>query len=354
MRKPRQPTGQEVCNWLANELVVTEGPLAGEPFNVMPFQRRFVYGMLRSKTSVMSMARGNGKTTFSSALATATLIGPLLTPRGSSILVAASSNQARIAFKYVRDFFTQRVPPEMIGRGTNKRYAIIDNTHHREIRDNQTHSELRVLGSDPDVAHGLAPRFVLGDEPAKWKHQQGARMYSALRTAKGKQTDTNMLLLGTKPEDINHWFSILLSRKPSPSEYIQKHAASANDGIFTLRAIRKANPGFNYLPALRAELLEERDEARAHGGDKLAQWLALRLNMGTSEVADRQMICEHADWSACQVDDLPDRLGPAFIGIDLGGSASMTAAAVYWPQSGRLELYCAFPAKPGLAERGQR
>ena len=42
-----------------------------------------------------------------------------------------------------------------------------------------------------------------------------------------------------------------------------------------------------------------------------------------------------------------------FVSFDLGGSASMTAASSYWPQSGRFEVRGAFPAEPNLAERGE-
>jgi phage terminase large subunit-like protein len=41
------------------------------------------------------------------------------------------------------------------------------------------------------------------------------------------------------------------------------------------------------------------------------------------------------------------------VGIDLGGSASMSAAAFYWPHTGRLECLGWFPSRPGLLDRGQ-
>ncbi|MFP3345423.1 hypothetical protein R0J87_23355, partial [Halomonas sp. SIMBA_159] len=41
------------------------------------------------------------------------------------------------------------------------------------------------------------------------------------------------------------------------------------------------------------------------------------------------------------------------MGIDLGGSASMTAAAFYWPETGRLECLGTFPSMPSLLDRGQ-
>lgn len=60
------------------------------------------------------------------------------------------------------------------------------------------------------------------------------------------------------------------------------------------------------------------------------------------------------EWLSAEVapDDLPPRAGPCVLGVDLGGSRSMSAAAFYWPETGRLEAVGTFPASPGLAERG--
>jgi phage terminase large subunit-like protein len=55
----------------------------------------------------------------------------------------------------------------------------------------------------------------------------------------------------------------------------------------------------------------------------------------------------------CEVSDLPPREGGVVIGIDLGGSASMTAAAFYWPDTGRLECLGTFPSMPSLLDRGR-
>lgn len=59
------------------------------------------------------------------------------------------------------------------------------------------------------------------------------------------------------------------------------------------------------------------------------------------------------EWLSCEVAELPPRQGSVVIGIDLGGSASMTAAAFYWPETGRLECLGTFPSRPSLLDRGQ-
>ena len=78
-----------IAYWLG-KLEVTEGPLAGEPFKVLPFQRRFIRGVMRNSEVTLTIARGNGKTTLAAALGAVALAGPLAAARGPIVLVAGS------------------------------------------------------------------------------------------------------------------------------------------------------------------------------------------------------------------------------------------------------------------------
>ena len=75
--------------------------------------------------------------------------------------------------------------------------------------------------------------------------------------------------------------------------------------------------------------------------------------MNVSAAKPRDVLLTVDEWLACETADLPPRQGQVVIGIDLGGSASMTAAAFYWPETGRLEALGTFPSKPSLLDRGQ-
>ena len=77
---------------------------------------------------------------------------------------------------------------------------------------------------------------------------------------------------------------------------------------------------------------------------------SLDLNQPANPVAE--MLVSLDDFLGCEVSALPARKGACYVGLDIGGSVSMTAACGYWPESGRVETWCAFPATPTLAERG--
>ena len=347
-----KPTPKAVCDWLGT-LQIIEGPLRGRPFHVLPYQHKFVKGFLGASEAALSEARGNGKTTFCAGLALSNFMGPMMVEGGETIVVASSLSQARVAFKHVVGFFKQIVPPsDYAPLSRTARFRLVNNTHQREIEDRETENVLRLLGSDPDRAHGLAPSLVLADEPAKWKRQQGDFMYSALKTALGKQDPSRLLVIGTQSNDETHWFSEML-HDPGVGVYSQLHAAKPEGSDFSMASIRAANPGYDYLPSLREALTREKKNAREKQGSHLAQWRSLRLNRGTSEIGEREMIIQIEDWKACEKKELPKRAGPVAIGLDVGGSASMTALAFYWPETGRLEAYGAFPVTPDLTKRGE-
>ena len=52
-------------------LTITQGRLAGEPFKVLPWERRFIAGAFADGvgTAALSVARGNGKTALVAGIA---------------------------------------------------------------------------------------------------------------------------------------------------------------------------------------------------------------------------------------------------------------------------------------------
>ena len=199
-------------------LRVTQGPLAGQPFEVLPWERKFLRGAFAPgvQTSALSVSRANGKTAFLAGVACATLNGPLVVPRGETILVASSFEQARISFEHVLAFMHPVVAAD------RKRWRIWDTAQQARIEDLETGARVRCVGSDPRRAHGLAAACTLADEPAQWPETTGERMVAALTTAAGKQSRSLFIALGTRPTSSEHWFAKLLD---GGADYAQTHAA---------------------------------------------------------------------------------------------------------------------------------
>ena len=221
---------QALCDYLSG-LTVSQGGLAGQTFTVLPWQRRFVRSAFTAgiQSAALSVARGNGKTALLSGIACATLDGPLAVPRGETVIVASSFEQARIAFEHIMAFMADKLDDRA-------RWKVWDTAQQARIEDRQTGARVRCIGSDPRRAHGLAPVLVLADEPSQWLETTGEKMVAALRTASGKQPHSRFVALGTRPADSEHWFAKMLSGGAS---YAQNHTANAGDPKFQRRTWSK-------------------------------------------------------------------------------------------------------------------
>ena len=170
---------------------MSEGPLAGQPLKLLPFQRRFIYGLMRNSEATLTIGRGNGETTLAAALGAAAVAGPLAGTRAQTVVVAASLGQARIAFEHAIWVLRPIIEKD------KKRWRVIEHSHECRIEDRDTGSMMQAIGSDPRKAHGLAPALVIADKPAQWSVNDGQRMYAALVTALGEHAVSKVMAIGT-------------------------------------------------------------------------------------------------------------------------------------------------------------
>ena len=90
-------------------------------------------------TAALSVGRGNGKTALLSAIACATLDGPLMVPRGETLIVASTYEQARIAFEHVVSFMGERI--------SNKNYwRVWDTAQQSRVENRVSGARVRVPG----------------------------------------------------------------------------------------------------------------------------------------------------------------------------------------------------------------
>ena len=321
-------------------LRVTEGRRAGEYLQLLPWQRRFLRGMIGSAESALSVPRANGKTTLAAAVAAASIDGPLRMPRGLTVVVAASMRQGSILYDHASAFLGDKLRDKSTWRvwaGGAARLMI----EHRP-----TGARLVVIASGPGRALGLAPSLVLADEPSAWDTSQSERMIGALRTGLGKQESGRLVALGTRGVDSESWFSRMLD---GGADYSQLHAARPTDNPLLVSTWRRANPSLEHLPDLREALEHEARLARRDPA-VLASFRSYRLNSGTPDTVE-QVVLQVEVWRSIEVEHL-DKSGPVVYGIDLGTTAAMSAASAYWPATGALDVLAVVPEIPTLDEKG--
>ena len=319
-------------------LVIGQGRLAGEPFKLLPWQRRFIKGALAPGVAeaALTVGRGGGKSTLIAGIGCAALDGPLAQPGSEILIVASSHEQGGVIFRHVLRFLAPGIE-----RGE---FRVQDTVNVARIVHRESGVMLAVKGSDARRLHGAAPSLTVGDELAQWPPARIDEMLSALRTAAGKIPDSRVILIGTRPASETHPFATALQ----DADYTQVHAAAEADPPFHRRTWLKANPGLNAMPDLETAI---RREAKAAQRDEtaLAQFRALRLNMGLADTVAAVLIDSDL-WR--RIEGEAERAGPCAWGVDLGGSAAMSAVAAYWPETGALDVLAAFAGDPPLGIRG--
>lgn len=330
-------------------LAVPEGPNAGKPVVLAPFQRQFIEGALAEDTAnaILSIGRGNGKSAITAGLALGGLIGVWdRQPRREIIAAARTRDQGRIIWDFVAGF-AATLPLEVQRRLIYRRAPRLE----IEFDGDGGGHVLRVIAADGKSALGGAPTMAILDERGHWALDRGDELEHALLSGLGKRKG-RAFLISTSASDDTHPFSRWID-DPAPGSYVQEHRPAPGLPADDAESLLIANPGAPHGIGGDLEwLTAQAQRAIARGGSSLTSFRLYNRNERVSGES-RDMLITPDEWQHCETDTLPPRDGGVVIGIDLGGSASMTAAAFYWPETGRLECVGTFPSMPGLLDRGQ-
>jgi phage terminase large subunit-like protein len=330
-------------------LAIPEGPLAGRRLKLAPFQKQFVEGALDPATdiAVLSVGRGNAKSALSAGVALGALLGEWdRQPRRDVIIAARTRDQARVAWNFAAAFCTS-LPEDM------QRQIIFRRSPRLEISfegDGGNHV-LRAIAADGKSALGSGSTMAILDERGHWRPDQGDALEQALLTGLGKRSGKAFLISTSAPDD-THPFSRWID-SPPPGTYVQEHRPAPGLPADDLASILEANPGAEHGVGASIEWLRaSARRAIARGGSTLSSYRLYHRNERVSG-ENRDVLLTVDQWMAAETETLPPRSGPVVVGIDLGGSASMSAVSFFWTETGRLENFGSFPSSPGLLDRGQ-
>ena len=309
-----------------------------------PFQRRFIKGALDPAVDVacLSLPRGNGKSALAGDLLSRVLDpgDSLFRPGTESVLLAASIEQARIVYRFVRE--------NLEPRGG---FRFLDSVTRCGITHILSNTRLRIIGSNGKTAMGLVNTpFAICDEPGAWEARGGALMMDALSTAIGKpMSPLKVILIGTLAPSTGGWWPDLIKKGSNGSTFVQSIVGDPAKWD-QWSEIRRCNPLWNVDPRFRKRLLLERDEARADSRLK-ARFLSYRLNYPSGDPS--QVLLTVQDWKELTARAVPERQGLPIVGLDLGGGRAWSAAVAVW-QSGRAEALAVAPGLPSIQAQEKR
>lgn len=348
-KKSREKTPVEKAIAFLETLKIPEGPKAGQKLRLAEFQKRYVRGALdpANMVAVLSIGRGNAKTALSAGIALGSLMGEWdKQPKREILFAARNRDQAKTAFNFLVGFI-ESLPKAKRERFTIRRGSRLE----VEYRANGG-GLARCIAADGRSILGGAPTLAILDERAAWEREKGDTLENAILSGLGKRNGKALIISTSAPDDANT-FSRWMD-EPPPGTYVQEHRPQFGLPADDAESLLVANPGASEGIGASLEWLQaQARRAIARGGSALSSFRNLNRNERVS-TEDRSVLITVDEWLTAEVkpDEMPPREGPCILGVDLGGSRSMSAAALYWPQTGRLEAVGTFPAYPSLADRG--
>ena len=323
------------------------GDLVSMNLDLLPFQKTWIRRAFAPDvdTAILSGPRGLGKTRLSGHILERCLTpeDDLFQAGAEYALAAASLDQARICFRFVRHALEER--PD------GGDYSFLDSHQRIGIRHIPTNTKLRVLSSDGRTAFGLVGTPVLVvDEPGALRGTSGELLHDAIATAQGKVgSPLRALFFGTIAPSRDGWWRELVEGGSIPGTYVQAFQGDVKKWD-NLREIYRVNPLSRIDAGFRAKLRQERDAARRDPRLK-ARFLSYRINRPSSD--ESEVLLTVDDWERVCARPVPPRVGRSVVGLDMGSSRAWSSACGVW-ENGRVECVAVAPGVPEVGAQEKR
>ena len=329
---------QAFVDWSESTLRVPSGPLSSQPFRVPVWQRDFLEQAMRPGIleAGLSVARKNGKSGIIAAWLIACLAGPLVRRDWRCVVVSLTGQLA----KELRD----AMEATALASGITDIRFLVSPPPGRAI--GKCDSRVTFLAADKATGHAIGSDLVIVDEAGLLQERDRPLWNAVLSSTSGR----NGRLIAISIRGDGPMFSEIADRAGDEDVAWIEYAAPKDAAFDDEHAWRMANPGLH--DGIKSMEYMARMARRAQSNPNNAPHFAA-FDLNLPQEPTRELILTLSQWTDAVVEELPERDGPAFLGIDLGGSASMTAAVAYWPATGRVEVCGAFPAWPDLSVRGE-
>ena len=332
---PADPVGELVA-WSRDVLKVPPGhPLAGEPMALPDFAVDFIRSGWGAHESALTVGRKNAKSAICAVLALGFLVGPLRQPGWRGAIASLTKEKA--------DELRNQVEQIAVASGLGGLRFRRSPYPGKVISETGT---LEVLSSDRSAGHSSSFDLVLIDETGLMP-ERSRELLAGLRSsvsAKAGRT-VHISVRGDSP-----LYREILT---NPAVVARVYAAPDGSPIDDAKGWHAANPGLSCGIKAMSYMRAEVERIRGAPGDENS-FRAYDLNQALDPT--REMILSPDDLRACfvEVEDVPPRSGPVYLGFDFGEATSATAATAIWPASGRVETWMAFGDVPAIAERAKR
>ena len=228
------------AQWIETHCRIPEGKFVGKPVKLTKKQRYWLVRIYDSPTRmfILSMARKNAKTAFSSFLLLLHLVGPEAKANSQLYSGAMSREQAAILFALAAKIV--RMSPDL------SQYVLIRDTA-KQLFCPELGTLYRALSAEASTAYGLSPAFTVHDELGQVKGPR-FELYEALETASAAQEQPLSIVISTQAPTDSDLLSLLIDDAltgTDPRIKVELCTAPKDLDPFSEEAIRAANPHFD-------------------------------------------------------------------------------------------------------------
>ena len=327
----------ELVRWSREKLVVPPGhPRAGSPMELPAFAVAFLRDALSHRESLYCCARKNAKSAIVAVLLLGRLVGPIRMSGYRAGVVSVNREKAGELKRQMQEIaeasdlkgirFLRSPAPGRVESAT----GTVD-----------------ILSADRSSGHAAGFDEAIIDELGLL-HERDRELVNGMRTAISARDGRFIALsiMGDAP-----FTREMAERRDDPAVAVHLYQGDVDAALDDESQWQKANPG---LKTGIKSLAYMRDEARRVLATPSDQSSFRAFDLNLPQDPSKEMLCSPDDLRACFVDELPERTGPAYLGIDVGEATSATAATAIWPASGRVECWMAYGDVPPIGERAKR
>ena len=341
VRLPPKKEFRALVDWIEETLIVPTGPLAGQKFRVADFQREWLEAALQPGVQVsgMSIARKNGKSGLIAGVLLAGLCGPLNFHNWRGVVTSMTGNLAKElrtaiqltaeASKLEEQIEIVKSPPPGIIFGANQ-------------------AQVDFLAADRASGHALGADLALIDEAGQLQENK-RELWNALHSC---ISGRNGRFWCISIQSDGPMFAEMEERSQvSERTYFRRWSAPDDCDLNDQAAWEAGNPGIISGIKSREYMAAKAEDALLSPKNE-SFFRAYDLNQNVNP--ERATIVRVSDWQAVMQRDAIMPSGDVTLGIDIGGTVSMTCAAAYSPETGALKTWGGFGDNPPLAQRARQ
>ena len=327
-----------LAEWSRSRLVVPPGHrLSGEPLGLPAFAVRFLRDAMRDgcREALLSCGRKNAK----SAVLAVFMLGFLaedgpLRRQGFRAGVASVSREKASELWAQMEAIAGASGLDGIRFGKVPRCAV------------SRWGKVDFLSADRTAGHASGYDVALADEMGLYPEKGRALVAGLLSSTSAKDGRLIAIsVMGDSPLTAE-----LVQRRDDPSVVVHAYHAPAGCALDDPKAWDAANPGIAEGIKSKSYMADMARRAAALPSEQ-ANFRAFDLNQTGAVGVDAVVPLDR--WEAVERQPKPERAGPCYIGLDIGGSTSLTAASAYFPETGRLDMWGGCGDMPNLLTRGE-